>query len=145
MRAVHLTIGALLVVGVSGEAGAEPGAAPLQMVMSSAGCPMEVKLDKSCDSGPHAGQGVCRDRNEPVSWEAVDQNGKPLDADFSLRFKSKERILVKEKTTRVNCDDSNHGVMHCEIKAQAPSGAYRYVVQVEDTNCPVINPWIYVN
>src|SRR5262249_22736193 len=120
--------------------------APLKTVMSSTGCPVEVKLDDSCASGPHAGQGVCRDRDETISWEAVDENtGKPVDMEFSLRFRDSERILVKEMTTRLNCENSNHGELKCQIRAHVPSGAYRYVVQVEDTNCQVVNPWIYVN
>jgi len=89
---------------------------------------------------------VCRKKNEKISWQAVDKSGQPIEQEFSLRFRKADSILEGEDAVGPGskCNESRKGSLKCRVRGDASEGEYKYVVQVDNTECPVLDPRIYV-
>ena len=123
---------------------------PLQTVFDAKGCPLRVEPDKSCDSflPKTFPDTACRKTGEKIGWQAIDEAGRPYNGDFEVRFKKADKIAAPDGWWRMRCAASDKGLLKCKIKNDHKSrreNPYKYVIQVDNTECPVLDPRIYVN
>ena len=147
MRAIIVLCVLAGIAGCNTTTQAGPADVPVKTVLDQNGCPVEVVADMSCTNFPHALPGsICREKGKKVAWQAVDQSGNTLTNEFAVRFNAGQQILAKDGATS-KCPASKNGVIKCKVKTGRTvesDKTYKYVVQVDNTECGVLDPRFYV-
>jgi len=117
-------------------------AAPLVVNFDGKGCPSSVPADKSCPPDKHLPPDtVCRAQREEIKWQAAQGSHR----DFMVRFAQGDQIL--DAGWFKACKASKNGELKCHVKSNAKKSEtkpYKYVVEVDDTSCPLLDPRIWV-
>jgi hypothetical protein len=155
MRVIEIVVGLCsmaVVTGCNSSGGGQVRDA-LKTAFDRAGCPVEVQGDGnvSCAStlNPKPDD-ACRDPGKKIAWQAVDDTPQrnPIALEFSVRFKAAEQVLEDDYWWPAKCSTSKRtGLLECKVKKGKPAVSghwYKYVIEVDNTECPLLDPRVWV-